>query len=63
MKSYKLLEDLAVSFLNTRDKLYLVDGYLGSAPDHRLKVRCICSRTYHALLISNSLFKPSKAQL
>ncbi len=47
----------AIDYLNTRDRLYVVDGYAGWDPDHRLKVRIICSRAYHALFMHNMLVR------
>ncbi|MCG3128890.1 MAG: Phosphoenolpyruvate carboxykinase (ATP) [Phycisphaerae bacterium] len=55
--------ELAVNFLNTRDMLYCVDGFAGWDPAHRLKIRVICARPYHALFIYQMLIRPSPAEL
>ncbi|NBC18633.1 MAG: phosphoenolpyruvate carboxykinase (ATP), partial [Bacteroidetes bacterium] len=39
----------ACDYLNTLDRLYVVDGYAGWDPNYRLKVRIITERPYHAL--------------
>ena len=33
----------AIDFLNTRDTVYVLDGYAGWAPPYRLKIRVICA--------------------
>ena len=53
----------AIDYLNTRPRLYVVDGYAGWDPKHRLKVRVICSRPYHALFMHIMLIRPTKDEL
>lgn len=53
----------AIDYLNTRERLYVVDGYAGWDPAHQLKVRVICARPYHALFMHNMLIRPSREQL
>ncbi len=53
----------AFDYLNTRQQLYIVDGYAGWDPQFRLKVRVICSRAYHALFMHNMLIRPSVEEL
>ncbi len=53
----------AVDYLNTRERLYVVDGYAGWDPDHRLKVRIIAERPYHALFMHNMLVRPTPEEL
>jgi len=40
-----------------------VDGFAGWDPEHRLKVRIVCSRPYHALFMHNMLIRPSREEL
>lgn len=47
----------AIDYLNTCDRLYVVDGYAGWDPNRRIKVRIICSRAYHALFMHNMLIR------
>ena len=52
-----------LDYLNTRDKLFVVDGYAGWDDDYSLKVRIICARAYHALFMHNMLRRPSEEEL
>ena len=53
----------ARAFLNERDHLYVIDGFAGWDPAHRLNVRIICSRPYHALFMHNMLIRPTPEEL
>lgn len=53
----------AIDYLNTREQLYVIDGYAGWDEKHRIKVRVICSRAYHALFMHNMLIRPTSEQL
>ncbi len=53
----------AIDYLNTREQLYVVDGFAGWDPRYRLKVRVICARAYHALFMRNMLIRPSAEEL
>lgn len=53
----------AIDYLNTRELLFVIDGYAGWDPRHRLKIRVVCARAYHALFMHNMLIRPDAAQL
>lgn len=53
----------AIDFLNTRPRLYVIDGFAGWDPAYRLKVRVICARPYHALFMHNMLIRPTQEEL
>ncbi len=53
----------AIDYLNTRDTLYIIDGFAGWDPSHRIKVRVICARPYHALFMHNMLIRPTRSEL
>ncbi|MDR1965037.1 MAG: phosphoenolpyruvate carboxykinase (ATP) [Planctomycetaceae bacterium] len=53
----------AIDYLNTRDLIYIVDGYAGWEPKYRLKIRVVCCRAYHALFMYNMLIRPTAAEL
>ncbi len=53
----------AIDYLNTRQSIYVVDGYAGWDERYQLKVRIICSRAYHALFMHNMLIRPTAEQL
>ncbi len=43
--------------------LYVIDTYGGADPDHRIAVRFIVERPYHALFIKQLLIRPSASEL
>ena len=53
----------ALDYLNTRSRLYVIDGFAGWDPEYRLKVRVICARPYHALFMHNMLIRPTQEEL
>lgn len=61
--TFEINRERAIDYLNTRDKLYVVDGYGGWDPNERIKVRIICTRPYHALFMWNMLIRPTDEQL
>lgn len=61
--SFAINRERAVDYLNTRQRLYVVDGYAGWHPSQRLKIRVICSRPYHALFMRTMLIRPTEAEL
>ncbi|MEM1348643.1 MAG: phosphoenolpyruvate carboxykinase (ATP) [Myxococcota bacterium] len=54
---------IAINFLNTCERLYVIDGFAGWDPEYQLKVRIVCARPYHALFMHNMLIRPSAEQL
>jgi len=62
-KSYELVEERAIAYLNTRPRLYVVDGYAGWDPRYRITIRVVCSRAYHALFMRNMLIVPTPEEL
>ena len=55
--TFLLNRQRAIDYLNTRDQIYVCDGYAGWDPACRLKVRVLCSRAYHALFMHNMLIR------
>ena len=53
----------AIDYLNTRELLYVIDGFAGWDHKHRIKIRVICCRAYHALFMDNMLIRPSAKEL
>jgi phosphoenolpyruvate carboxykinase (ATP) len=53
----------AIDYLNTKQHLYVVDGFAGWDERYRIKVRIICSRAYHALFMWNMLIRPTAEEL
>lgn len=53
----------AVDYLNTRQRLYVVDAFAGWDSEYRAKVRVVCTRPYHALFMHTMLIRPSREEL
>ena len=53
----------AIDYLNTRTRLYVVDGFAGWDPQYRAKVRVVCTRPYHALFMHTMLIRPTRHEL
>jgi len=62
-RSFMVNRERAIDYLNTRKRLYCVDGFAGWDPAYRIKVRVICARPYHALFMNNMLIRPTEAEL
>jgi phosphoenolpyruvate carboxykinase (ATP) len=63
LHSFQINRERAKDYLNTRDRLYVVDAFAGWDPQHRLKVRVICSRPYHAMFMQIMLIRPTREEL
>jgi phosphoenolpyruvate carboxykinase (ATP) len=61
--TFMINRERAKDYLNTRERLYVVDGYAGWDPKYRIKIRVICHRAYHALFMHNMLIRPSREEL
>ena len=61
--TFLLNRQRAVDYLNTRDRIYVCDGFAGWHPATRIKVRVLCARAYHALFMRNMLIRPSHDEL
>lgn len=53
----------AIDYINSRDIIYVFDGFAGWDSKYRIKVRVICTRAYHALFMNNMLIRPTKEEL
>jgi phosphoenolpyruvate carboxykinase (ATP) len=61
--TFEINRERAIDYLNTRDLVYVFDGYAGWDPKYRIKVRVICARAYHALFMNNMLIRPTEEEL
>ncbi|EGC35503.1 hypothetical protein DICPUDRAFT_47664 [Dictyostelium purpureum] len=62
--SFMINRERAIDYLNTQERIYVIDGYAGWDPRYRIKVRVICARAYHALFMHNMLIRiTSKEEL
>jgi phosphoenolpyruvate carboxykinase (ATP) len=62
-RSFAANHERALDYLNTRDRLYVVDGFAGWDPEFQIKVRVVCARAYHALFMHNMLIRPTADEL
>lgn len=61
--TFMINRERAIDYLNTRKRLFVIDGFAGWDGKHQIKVRIICSRAYHALFMRNMLIRPTAEQL
>jgi phosphoenolpyruvate carboxykinase (ATP) len=62
-KIYTINRERAIDYLNTRDRIFVVDAFAGWDPKYRLKIRIICTRAYHSLFMQNMLIMPTAEEL
>ena len=62
-QSFRINRKRAIDYLSTCPRIYVIDGFAGWDPEHRIKVRVISSRPYHALFMQNMLMRPSEEDL
>ena len=60
---FMINHERAIDFLNTRERLFVVDAFAGWDEKYRLKIRIICTRAYHALFMQNMLIMPTEEEL
>ncbi|WRT70260.1 phosphoenolpyruvate carboxykinase (ATP) [Kwoniella shivajii] len=61
--TFEINRERAIDYLNTRENVYVFDGFAGWDPKYRIKVRVIASRAYHALFMHNMLIRPTAEEL
>jgi phosphoenolpyruvate carboxykinase (ATP) len=62
-ETFMIARGRAVDYLNTCERVYVVDGFAGWDPKYRLKIRIVATLPYHALFMHNMLIRPSKEEL
>lgn len=60
---WRINRERAVDYLNTRNRIYVIDGFAGWDERYRINVRVVCARAYHALFMRNMLIRPSRKEL
>ena len=63
LQVWRINRERAVDYLNTRNRIYVIDGYAGWDERYRIRVRIVCARAYHALFMRNMLIRPSREEL
>ncbi|MEZ5038782.1 MAG: phosphoenolpyruvate carboxykinase (ATP) [Saprospiraceae bacterium] len=61
--TFMINRERSIDYLNSRERIYVVDAFAGWDPKYRIKVRVICTRAYHALFMQNMLIMPTAAEL
>ena len=62
-QTFAINRQRAIDYLNTRERLYVIDGFAGWDPKYRIRIRVICSRPYHALFMYTMLIRPTRDEL
>lgn len=61
--AFKKNRQRAIDFFNTKQKLYIIDGYAGWDEKNRMKARVITTRPYHALFIKTMMIRDNVPNL
>lgn len=62
-KIFMINRERAIDYLNTRERIFVVDAFAGWDKNYQIKVRIICTRAYHALFMQNMLIMPTAEEL
>jgi phosphoenolpyruvate carboxykinase (ATP) len=62
-EEFERLRDKVVAFLDGEETVYVVDAFAGADPKHRIAVRVITSRPYHALFAKTLFIDPTDDEL
>jgi len=62
-EEFERLRDKVVAFLDAEETVYVVDAFAGADPKHRIAVRVITSRPYHALFAKTLFIDPTDDEL
>ena len=62
-RSFLINRQRTIDYFNSRDYLYVFDGFAGWDPEYQMKIRVICTQAYHALFMNNMLIRPTNKQL
>ncbi|MGB4958736.1 MAG: phosphoenolpyruvate carboxykinase (ATP), partial [Saprospiraceae bacterium] len=61
--TFNVNHERAIDYLNTRERLFVVDAFAGWDKNYQIKVRIVCTRAYHALFMQNMLIMPTSDEL
>jgi phosphoenolpyruvate carboxykinase (ATP) len=62
-QSFERLREKVVAFLDEQPTLYVVDAFAGADPRHRISVRVVTNRPYHALFAKTLFIEPTLDEL
>lgn len=60
---FESLLQRAQDYLNNRDKVYIIDGFISWDKKYRKTVRVYTTREYHGLFMNNMMIKPTDEEL
>jgi Phosphoenolpyruvate carboxykinase len=60
---FEVVLQRAIDYLNNRDKIYVVDGFVGWDPKIRKSVRVFTTREYHGIFMHNMMIRPTEEEL
>lgn len=60
---FELVLQRAIDYLNNRDRIFIVDGFVCWDPKYRKTVRIITTRPYHAIFMHNMMIRPTDEEL
>jgi len=60
---WRINRERAIDYLNTRNRIYVIDGFAGWDKRYRINVRVVAARAYHALFMRNMLIRPTREEL
>ena len=62
-EDFSALRTKLVEHLDARDVVYVVDAYAGADPEHRIAVRVVTDKPYHALFAKTMFIEPDDEEL
>ncbi len=62
-QTFLINRERAIDYLHTRRRRYVIDAFAGWDPEHRIKVRVVGNRAYHALFMYNMLVRATPEEL
>uniref|UniRef100_A0A3B0MGI5 phosphoenolpyruvate carboxykinase (ATP) n=1 Tax=Theileria annulata TaxID=5874 RepID=A0A3B0MGI5_THEAN len=62
-EAFKSVRRRAIDYINGCDRIYVTDAFAGWDPDHRVRVRVVSVRAYHAIFMHNLLIVPTAEEL
>jgi phosphoenolpyruvate carboxykinase (ATP) len=62
-EDFARLREKVVTFLEGQETVYVVDAFAGADPKHRIAVRVVTDRPYHALFAKTLFIDPTDAEL
>jgi phosphoenolpyruvate carboxykinase (ATP) len=62
-ENFDALRAKVADYLGRQEQIYVVDAFAGADPKHRLALRVVTTRPYHALFAQTMFITPSQSEL